>query len=404
MDKQTSRRFREGNTAMIVDTEGLQHAAVDGARILRTAIMPHDTPSPLTALRDALGDTPLELVFLFVSPQADIHALAGSVSGVFGTTPVIGCTTAGSLSQLGYSDGMILAIGLPRDSFRTSTLLIEDLSDVNGQKLIETMIRSRHDLQRDQPDWQHEFNFVMIDGLSTLEDALTAEMAAGLGPVPLFGGSAGDEDRFGETFVLYGDRVFSNAAVLTQLRSRCRVKVFNTDHFTPTEQRVVVTRASPDLRVVHEINAEPAAEEYARLLNTSADQLDTFTFAAHPLVVRLGDQHHVRSIQRVDPNGDLVFFSAIDEGLVLTLAEPQDMIDHLKDVLEDLGADGPPDAILACECLFRRMEAEQTQVTGAVRNLFQKHRVMGLSTYGEQVNSMHVNQTLTGVAIYPPDG
>ena len=121
-------------------------------------------------------------------------------------------------------------------------------------------------------------------------------------------------------------------------------------------------------------------------------------------MVRLGDQHHVRSIQRVDPNGDLVFFSAIDEGLVLTLAEPQDMIDHLKDVLEDLSTDGPPDAILACECLFRRMEAEQTQVTGAVRNLFQKHRVMGLSTYGEQVNSMHVNQTLTGVAIYPPDG
>jgi len=28
---------------------------------------------------------------------------------------------------------------------------------------------------------------------------------------------------------------------------------------------------------------------------------------------------------------------------------------------------------------------------------------VGFSTYGEQLNSMHVNQTLTGVAFYPPD-
>jgi hypothetical protein len=32
----------------------------------------------------------------------------------------------------------------------------------------------------------------------------------------------------------------------------------------------------------------------------------------------------------------------------------------------------------------------------------QQHRVLGFSTYGEQLNSMHVNQTMTGVAIYPP--
>jgi hypothetical protein len=30
--------------------------------------------------------------------------------------------------------------------------------------------------------------------------------------------------------------------------------------------------------------------------------------------------------------------------------------------------------------------------------------VVGFSTYGEQLNSMHVNQTMTGVAIYPPKG
>ena len=31
-----------------------------------------------------------------------------------------------------------------------------------------------------------------------------------------------------------------------------------------------------------------------------------------------------------------------------------------------------------------------------------KNRVVGFSTYGEQFNGMHVNQTMTGVAIFPP--
>jgi hypothetical protein len=30
--------------------------------------------------------------------------------------------------------------------------------------------------------------------------------------------------------------------------------------------------------------------------------------------------------------------------------------------------------------------------------------VVGFSTYGEQINGLHVNQTMTGVAIYPPLG
>jgi hypothetical protein len=152
---------------------------------------------------------------------------------------------------------------------------------------------------------------------------------------------------------------------------------------------------------VRRINAEPAAREYARLLGKDPAQLTTFTFAAHPVVVRIGGQHHVRAIQQVAENGDLVFFSAIDEGLVLSLAEPSDMVAHLE---RELGALGTPEAILACDCILRRMEAQEKQKTGAVSALLRRFGVVGFSTYGEQMNSMHVNQTMTGVAIYPPEG
>ncbi|WP_416535077.1 MULTISPECIES: FIST N-terminal domain-containing protein [unclassified Phaeobacter] len=372
-------------------------------RITRTGRAAADAPDALATLAGTLAPLDeLELVILFVSPRADIHALSAAAARQLAPATVVGCTTAGEIGEAGYTDGEIIAIGLPRSHFCARVLSIEDLNTYDAQCQIDQIIRNRNDMARETPQWTSEFAFLLIDGLSIKEDALTADLAPGLGPVPLFGGSAGDGTDFGATYVLCDGIARQNAAVLLQIRSNCPVKVFNTDHLVPTAQRMVVTGADPARRLVYEINAEPAAREYARLLGKDPEQLTTFTFAAHPVVVRLGGQHHVRAIQQVAETGDLVFFSAIDEGVVLTLAEPLDMVDHLDRALTALGETQTPDVILACDCLLRRMEAQQKQLTPQISSLLAKHRAVGFCTYGEQVNSIHVNQTLTGVAIYPP--
>jgi hypothetical protein len=370
--------------------------------LVRSATVDAGRPDAVEALAQALGQGPFALVILFISPRADMAGLSARLDGVFADTPVMGCTTAGEIGSTGYTEGQIVAVALPSAHFAAEALLVPDLDDLNPQALISQLIRVRQGLIRARPDWQHEFAFLLVDGLSIREDELTGALASGLGPVPLFGGSAGDGTRFKETFVLYRGRALRNAAVLAMLRSDCRVKVFSLDHLVPTDRRMVVTEADPRTRTVRRINAEPAAREYARLLGKDPAQLTSFTFAAHPVVVRIGGKHHVRAIQQVAENGDLVFFSAIDEGLVLTLAEPRDMVAHLEAELGALAKGGAPDAIIACDCILRRMEAMEKQRTGAVSALLQQHRVLGFSTYGEQLNSMHVNQTMTGVAIYPP--
>lgn len=376
--------------------------ASETASLIRHAhVRADDTDAP-DQLCDRLGPGPFASVFLFISPQADIEAVAAKVRTCFESGRVIGCTTAGELSSNGYTEGEIVAFALPEAHFATTTILIPDLDDLAGEDLIGRLIRERQALARERPDWDYEFAFLMVDGLSVREDELTATLAPGLGPVPLFGGSAGDGTRFEATFILHGGKALTNAAVLTLVRTDCPVKVFNLDHLYPTERRMVVTQADPRKRIVRQINAEPAAREYARILGKDPGQLDTFTFAANPVVVRIGGRHHVRSIQRVAPNGDLVFFSAIDEGLVLTLAEPVDMVEHLEAALAGLAQPNEPIAILACDCILRRMEAQEKQRSGAVSELLRRHNVVGFSTYGEQLNAMHVNQTMTGVAIYRP--
>ncbi|PSL20144.1 FIST N-terminal domain-containing protein [Shimia abyssi] len=387
-------------TASRVDNRS--NGARSKQRIVRTGFAPCDAPDAVDQLVAALQPDDLALIILFLSPDTDRDRFLENARGRFGPAQVVGCTTAGEIGKTGYTEGQIVALGLPTDHFAAATMLIDNLDDIRPQERITEMIRNRNATAADHPGWTSEFAFLMVDGVSQREDLLTSDLAMGLGPVPLFGGSAGDGPRFKESWILHGDRFHANAAVLVQVRSDCPVRVFKADHLLPTDKRMVVTGADPARRLVHEINAEPAAREYARVLGKDPEQLSTFTFAAHPVVVQIGDQTHVRAIQRVAKNGDLVFFSTIDEGVVLRLAEPDDMVAHLSRELDALADTGAPDMILGCDCVLRRVEAEQKQLTGDISRLLAKHRVVGFSTYGEQVNSMHVNQTLTGVAIYPP--
>ena len=96
----------------------------------------------------------------------------------------------------------------------------------------------------------------------------------------------------------------------------------------------------------------------------------------------------------------LVFFSAIDEGMVLTVAEPQDMAQHLRKKLAQLSSNTASTDILGCDCILRRIEAEQSQMTRDVSDVLSDFNVTGFSTYGEQIGPLHVNQTMTGVVIY----
>lgn len=353
-------------------------------------------------LRGALGRGPFALVLLFISPDANLAAIGAEAAATLPAAEIVGCTTAGEISDAGYDEGKIVALGFPSSHFAASVLVVPDLHDISRLGITDTFLRARQRLTIEHADFAHEFALLLVDGLSTREDELVAALAAGAGAMPMIGGSAGDGMRFEETFVLRGARLMRDAAVLCVLRGACPIRAVTLDHLAPTEHRMVVTEADPAARAVRQINAEPAARELARLLGKPPDELDALTFAAHPLAVLVGSRHHVRAIQRMLPNGDLVFFSAIDEGMVLTITEPEDLAGHLERELAGLRAPVPPVAILAFDCILRRIEAQGRQMTARMSDLLRRHGVWGFSTYGEQVGPMHVNHTMTGYAFYPP--
>ena len=123
-------------------------------------------------------------------------------------------------------------------------------------------------------------------------------------------------------------------------------------------------------------------------------------FAEYPVMVRVGGEYYVRSIQKVNEDGSLTFFCAIDEGVVLTLARHEDMIAALDRFFRDTRREmGEPQLVIGFDCVLRAVEAQTRQVKHLAGRIMADNKVIGFNTYGEQFASMHVNHTFTGVFI-----
>ena len=352
-------------------------------------------------LADALQHEHLGFVLFFCSAEYDLAALADALESSFPTTPLSGCTTAGEITPGGYDRGSIVAIGFHRRLFAIETALIDDLEHfelANAQPLVDTLLEQCRQ-QTIAPINEHSFALTLLDGLSSREEQVLATLDAALGRIPSFGGSAGDDNHLSHTHVYTAGRFYTRAAVVVMINTRLPFEVFSTHHLIPLAHKLVVTEADREQRRVIELNGLPAAQVYAELVGSAPAQLNAGIFARHPLAVRIGGQHYVRSIQRVNSDSSLSFYCAVENGIVLTAMQPTPLLDNLSVMLAGVGARlGAPSMIIGCDCFLRRMELEALQQLDQASQLLRQAGVVGFNTYGEQHHGMHVNQTFTGVA------
>ena len=104
--------------------------------VLATAAVPADAPDALETLARLLGPGPFAKVVLFLSPLCDLARLEAGLGRWFAPGIVIGCTTAGEISDDGYTDGQIVAVGFPAAHFAVECLLVPDLLRLEPQDLI----------------------------------------------------------------------------------------------------------------------------------------------------------------------------------------------------------------------------------------------------------------------------
>ena len=371
-------------------------------RIARAVSRARDPRLAVQELEAGLRLTKTGLGFFFCSRTFDLDVLARELRERFKDVPLIGCTTAGEITPEGYLDETITGAALPANDFHVATVLIRDLDRFSVSDAPRLCARLAGQLGRDlgaiTP--QNTFGFLLIDGLSMREEIVVSSIYNSLGQIPIFGGSAGDGLKFERTRIYAEGAFHGNAAVFALIHATRPFTVFKSQHFVATARKMVVTGADVARRVVTEINGAPAAEEYAGLVGVPVTELSPVIFATHPVVVRIGGADYVRSIQSVRPDGSMTFYCAIDEGLVLSLADSIDLVDSLGALFRQVhDAVGAPELVIGCDCILRKLEMERCGLTPRVNRLFTENNVIGFGTYGEQYHAMHINQTFSGVAI-----
>ncbi len=361
------------------------------------------------AVREATASVPPglrpDVVFAFASTRQDPDVVARALAARFPGSLITGCTTAGEIVDGRHANGSVVVAALDSPEVRWSLQPVRGLLTFDEASARETAeaLFSALGIKADDADPARHFCLGFIDGLSMKEERVASLMADALAGLPLLGGSSGDDLAFKETRVFFNGEALRDGAVFALGEARTPFEIVKHQHFTTTPRSVVITRADVAARRVYEIDGYTALEAYARALGLTPAQVTGEVTFMHPVTFVCNGEIYVRSIQRVEPDGSLVFYCGVEEGMVLSLGGHEDMRGALARDLSALTLRrGIPEVFVACNCILRALEAtrgEHHDEIGAVL-LRNAHHVIGFDTYGEQLHGLHINQTLVGLALY----
>ncbi|WP_323716201.1 FIST N-terminal domain-containing protein [Paracoccus aminovorans] len=362
--------------------------------------VPAEATDMAASIARAMAPLDPALVLLFGTPGCGMPELGIELRRRLGADcRVVGCSSAGEIGPRGYCAATVTAVGLPSASFRVGICVLRDQALVPASEWMAVLRRFHADFR---PDLRRSvFGVLLPDAHARQEDVLTATLDAAIPGLPVVGGSSAEGILFAPSCQMVDGMIHSGAALFLLVETDLAVSEVLFSHFSPTDRRAVVTAADPHNRIILELNAEPAAQEYARLAGLRPDALTPTEFARHPLLLRTGKRHHVRAIRAVTPEGGLQLMSGTEPGHILTLGRAMDMTRGFAEMMDALPR--PPLMVLGFDCILRRLALERAGMIPQMSELLARYRVAGFNTYGEQHSGMHVNQTFVGMALMPPE-
>ncbi len=275
-----------------------------------------DLRTAVAELAGQIAQPDPEFVLFFSSTRHDPDLLAQAMHERFpGTT--VGCTTAGELGPAGYTRHTLVGVSLGQGPIRVHRFPIESISTLDLESIARH--RRRFDEQRFHPKaslLEDCLGMLLVDGLCLQEEHLVAGLYRQFNPMPIVGGSAGDDFAFRQTQVFEAGRVIRNGAVFLVFEmAGVPFQTFRLQDFAPVSEPMVITQADAARRLIQEIDGEPATDVYSRLVGVPIDQITPELFASHSLLVQVGGEEYIRSVRSIGADRSLCLHSAIDEGV-----------------------------------------------------------------------------------------
>jgi hypothetical protein len=345
------------------------------------------------------GLTPVAIAF-FTSHRHDGLAISRHLMSAFPGAAVIGCSTAGELTQEVSTTGStsLLALGRGKVCRAKAALARFEAGVERGIQGAITQLSGalQIDLRAADPDrW---VGVVLVEGLRMNEEEANTALGNAAPLLSFVGGSAGDDTEFVKTQVFCQGEVTSDGAALLLLEAAVPFVVSKTCSFVAQSEKFQVTRGDLRERIVYELDRRPVLEVYSEALGITPSEITSQTFMVAPLGIMIDGKPWIRSPQRVLPDGGLKFYCQLAEGTEVQIMRNTDLVADTKceiaRVRDQLG--GQLSGGFAFNCILRRLELDAKNLHGPFLESFAGIEMAGFHTYGESFLA-HINQTLTGL-------
>lgn len=326
-------------------------------------------------------------ICLFFSPDKADSPVLRELCAAFKDVPVIGCSTAGEISDTKLSDS---AISLMAVNFEKTKLRIAGETVESAEACYE---KSRVLAQRLQAD-DLAGVFILAPGLNVNGSAITRGFSSVLGSkVSISGGLAGDKTSFSKTYTLMNGAISENTIVAVGFYGEhIRIGTGSKGGWAPFGPARRITKADGNL--LYQLDDNPALDLYKQYLGEKAEQLP-YSGLLYPFSILEDDQSETGLIRTIlDVNHEsksLILAGDMPEGKMVRLmhADVDQLIVGADNAAEEAhldGMDAETSVALLVSCVGRKlvMADDVVEEVEAVQHVFGPGtRMAGFYSYGE---------------------
>jgi len=343
---------------------------------------------------DKLGSSDPDIAFCFASSRFEHFQLIRGIKSVIPNTRLVGCTTAGEITNQGADKKSVSILVIKSDRLHAAVGLGKNVSKNSrsaGQEAARDSV-----VKTKQGSVRHAF-MMLPDGLNGNGVEIIRGIQEVLGTsFPIVGGSAADDFLFQKTFQYYEEGVFEDCVAGILFAGDISVGIGARHGWYPLGKPRIVTEA--DHNVIKKLDGKPAARIYEDYFGKRVADLKNEPMARMSVMYPLGmsipgeEECIIRNALRVDANGALICAGEVTPGseIRVMMGSKETALKAARKAAElALGGLRKPKADLVFIFdsvsrgrLFGRKKEEEILV---IKKIFGKDTpIIGFYTYGEQ--------------------
>jgi hypothetical protein len=324
-----------------------------------------------------------DVAFVFASARQGIHEISKAFKKY--DIHVVGSSSGGNIladksDNVIYEDSIVISlVEMEKSYYSYLTVKRGDLSDFEFGKKIGTWGSGK---------FKNPHIIIVASGLDLNGQHLVEGIIDTAGQnITMFGGLAGDDIRFKQSYVFSGQEVMENGAIALAF-DPAHIDIHGLAFSGWVGLGKDLTITSAESNIVYSIDNQPALEVYKKYLSVEDTDLPAIG-VEYPLLLKRDDNTYaLRGMMGVDrENKALIFAGTVPQNSIVSLSSSPgfEVIDRTKEKIDQFYESHPnADMILLFSCMARHL-ALGPVITEEISYPVEKWKVpvSGFFTYGE---------------------